>query len=266
MPSRDHRFHAVAFLENFALRDLQSAFPGARASVESMRVDLAMESSSDESGALYLYPFGAVVFHNVPRARRERELERLRTAIPKLTADVLREDFTVREDPGGAIQMAEGALTIDHLSTERAGVVALTVAQSAAMESYEGLVEQLFARTRDVVGELERRGTVGLRKRPLHRFLAEAVANRTEVLTVLHLLDKPEAVWNDTGMDEIYEDLRDEFDLTDRYEALEVKLHSVQEAVTLVLETARDRRAELLEIAVVLMILIELLLALAKVL
>ena len=67
MPSRDHRFHAVAFLENFALRDLQATFPGARASVESMRVDLDDRADGEEPGALYLYPFGAVVFHNVPR-------------------------------------------------------------------------------------------------------------------------------------------------------------------------------------------------------
>lgn len=258
MSQREHRFHAVAFLENFSLRELQTSFPGARPSVESMRFE------PPEGGALFLYPFGAVVFHDMARDRRDAELDRLRRALPKLTSDVQREDFTVRETPGGATAMVDGMLLLDRLSAERAGVIALTVAQSAAMESYERLVEQLFSRTRVVIAELERRGTVSLRTRPLHRFLAEAVANRTEVLTVMHLLDKPDAVWNDPGMDEIYDDLRAAFDLTGRYEALEVKLHSVQEALMLVLETARDRRAELLEISIVVMILIELVLTLAR--
>jgi len=258
MSHADHRFHAVAFLENFALRELQPAYPMARPSVESLRIDLG-------DGSMYLYPFGAAAFFDVSRDRRDVEIARLRRALPKLTADVLREDFTVHEIPGAAIAMTDGALTLDHLTPERTGVTALIVAQSAAMESYERLVDQMFTRSRGFVAELERRGTVGLRTRPLHRFLAEAVANRTEVITVLHLLDKPEAVWNDTGMDEIYDDLRDEFDLGDRYEALEVKLRSVQEALTLVLETARDRRAALLEGSILVLILIELVLALLRI-
>ncbi len=55
----------------------------------------------------------------------------------------------------------------------------------------------------------------------------------------------------------IYEDLRDEFDLADRYEALAVKSHGVQEALELVLDTARDRRLVLLEVAIVALIVFE---------
>jgi required for meiotic nuclear division protein 1 len=129
--------------------------------------------------------------------------------------------------------------------------VALTVAQSAAMEYYERIVEQLFQRTGNLVSRLETRGTVPLRTRPLHRFIGEAIANRSEVLSVLHLLDKPDAVWDDPAMDRIYADLRGEFDLADRYSALESKLRSVQEALELVLDVARDRRLVLLESFVV---------------
>jgi uncharacterized Rmd1/YagE family protein len=113
------------------------------------------------------------------------------------------------------------------------------------------------------VERLQTRGNVPLRTRPLHRFIGEAIGTRTEVLSVLHLLDKPDATWDDPGMDRIYGDLREEFDLTDRYEALEQKLRSVQEALELVLGVARDRRLLILELAVVLLILFELLFALA---
>ena len=52
-------------------------------------------------------------------------------------------------------------------------------------------------------------------------------------------------------MDRIYDELRAEFDLVDRYQALELKLRSVQEALELVLDVARDRRLVLLEVAIV---------------
>ena len=61
-------------------------------------------------------------------------------------------------------------------------------------------------------------------------------------------------------MNQIYDELRAEFDLVDRYQALELKLRSVQEALELVLDVARDRRLVLLEGAVVVLIVLEILL------
>jgi len=63
-------------------------------------------------------------------------------------------------------------------------------------------------------------------------------------------------------MDRIYDELRGEFDLVDRFEALTNKLQSIQEALTLVLDVARDRRLVLLEIVVILLILLEVILSL----
>ena len=95
------------------------------------------------------------------------------------------------------------------------------------------------------------------RTRPLLRFIGQAISTRSEVLSVLHLLDKPDAAWDDPEMDRIYEDLRAEFDLVDRYRALEIKLRVVQEALELLAEVARDRRVLWLELIVVVLILLE---------
>jgi uncharacterized Rmd1/YagE family protein len=130
------------------------------------------------------------------------------------------------------------------------------------MEYYERIVDEMFIRTAEFVDRLETTGTVPFRTRPLHRFIGQAITTRTEVLSVLHLLDKPEATWDDAGIDRIYVDLRGEFDLADRYAALELKLRSIQEALELLVGVARDRQVLTLEITVVVLILLELLLSL----
>jgi uncharacterized Rmd1/YagE family protein len=66
-------------------------------------------------------------------------------------------------------------------------------------------------------------------------------------------------------MDRIYDELKAEFDLVDRYRSLEAKLSSVQDSLSLVLDVARDRRLVLLETTVVLLILFEIVLALLRV-
>ena len=256
-PARLHNFYAVAFVENFSLRELAPAFPGARVSLHELHLPL-----SDDAD-LFAYPFGAVVLHDLPEAERGAVLARLRAARPKLTPETVREEFVVREQPGARTRLVDGVLVVGRFTTERASVVSLVVAQSAAMEYYERIVERLFVRTNALVERLQARGDVSLRTRPLHRFIGEAIGIRTEVLSVLHLLDKPDATWDDPEMDRIYGDLKEEFDLTDRYEALEQKVRSVQETLELVLGVARDRRLIFLELAIGLLILLELVLALA---
>ncbi len=255
MSTQLHTFHAIAFAENFSKKEMAAYVSTVRAGIHELRSDLG------EDGEAFLYPFGVVVFRDTPPERRDRELVRLRRAVPTLTPEVVREDFTVEEAPGSPISVDAGVLRLNQLSPDRAGIVALTVAQSAAMEYYERIVEALFARLRGLVAELGRRGTVPLRVRPLHRFIAEAIETRSEVLSILHLLDKPDAVWDDSGMDRIYADLRAEFDLLDRYEALESKLRAVQEGLELVLDVARDRRLVLLEVAIVALIVFEIVLS-----
>jgi len=164
------------------------------------------------------------------------------------------EEFAVREIDGARPDIDTGVLVLDHLTFERAGVVALTIAQSAAMEYYEGAVEQMFEQTARRVDRLEDRGTVSFRTRSLHRFIGAAVATRSEVLSVLHLFDKPDEAWDDPGMDRIYDELRAEFDLVDRYQAMETKLRSVQESLELILDVARDSRLVSLEVTIVILI------------
>jgi uncharacterized Rmd1/YagE family protein len=253
-----HVFHAVAFVENLSLKDLAAAYPGARRTPHQLGFRCA------GGGDVYIYPFGAIVFRDVAVSEREAELARLARARPGLTSATVIEDLRVREDPGGKATVSGGALTIDRLTEERASVIALTVAQSAAMEYYERIVEEMFARTGRIVDRLEVRGSVPFRTRPLHRFIGTAISTRNEVLSILHLLDKPDEAWNDPGMDRIYDELRAEFDLVDRYQSLEQKLRSVQEALELVLDVARDRRLVLLEVAIVLLIVFELLLSIMR--
>jgi len=251
-----HKFVAVAFVENFSLRELATHFPTGRRNPHQLAYALP------KGGEVFLYPFGAVVFCDVPPHQREEELSRLRSVRPGLTmAQVYREEFSVREDAGAVPDVSGGVLTLDKLTLERSSVIALTVGQSAAMEYYERIVDEMFGRTDEVVDRLEKQGTVQLGTRSLHRFIGAAMGVRNEVVSILHLLDRPDAAWEDPGMDKIYGELRAEFDLVDRYQALEQKLRGVQDALELVLDVARDKRITLLELIIVALILMELVLS-----
>ena len=259
MSSPVHTFFATAFVENFPLKEMAAHYP------ESKRTPRELWFAPASGGTVFIYPFGALVFYDVGPEVRETELALLRRIRPDLTAtQVMDEQFTVREDPGVRPDVVNGVLTLDRLTFERASVVALTVAQSAAMDYYDRIVDQMFSETDKLVDRLEKLGTVPLRTRHLHKFIGAALGTRNEVLSILHLLDKPESIWDDPGADHIYGELRAEFDLVARYQALELTLRSVQDALELITDVARDRRLVLLEAAIVLLIVFEIVLSLIR--
>jgi required for meiotic nuclear division protein 1 len=251
MSDHEHRFTAIAFVENLALKELAGVFPNAKTSAHEIHAPLP------EGGDIFLFPFGAIVFHDATSERRAIEMARLHSARPALTPQIVREEYTVRESQGAGIGIDDGVMTLDYFTPARTGVIALTVAQSAAMEYYESEVESLFKRTAALEHDLETRGGVSMKTRRLHKFIGEAISTRSEIVSVLHLLDKPEATWDDTALDAIYDDLKDEFDLVERYHALEMKIESVQNSLEIVLDVARDRRMVTLEAAIVVLFLFE---------
>jgi len=254
-----HTFYAIAFVENFSLKELAARYPEAR------RTHHQMWYPATAGGTVFLFPSGTVVFQDVGQAGREAEVLRLRRALPKLSdAQILNEEFAVREAPGARPDLEAGVLVLDALTFERAGVVALTIQQSAAMEYYERIVDQMFGETDRLVDKLEKEGTMPVFTRKLHQFIGAAIGTRSEVLSVLHLFDKPDAAWDDPGAEKVYEELRAEFDLVDRHQSLELKLRSVQDALELVTDIARDKRLVTLEVSIVVLILFEIVLNLLR--
>jgi hypothetical protein len=90
--AKTHSFLATAFVENLSLRDAAAAFPGAKLTPHDLRIQ------PPGGGEAFVYPFGAIVFRDVPSEAREQILAVLRKACPRLTGEVVREDFSVLED------------------------------------------------------------------------------------------------------------------------------------------------------------------------
>src|SRR5262245_41808934 len=132
-----HNFHAVAFVENLALKEIAPSFP------EAKRTHHELWFATPGGGTVFIYPFGAIALHNVAAAERDRQMARLRAARPGLTnaldAD---ESLTVREEAVARVEVRDGVLFVDKLTFEGTSVVAMTIAQSATMDYYERVVDQ----------------------------------------------------------------------------------------------------------------------------
>lgn len=255
--SKVHRFVATAFKPDFPMHRMPDAWSSTYIPTDSK--DTKAKRSVD-GGTIYAFNYGVLVFVDVNPAERVAEIDELARALSlDLSEQVTTEGFIVEEAPHEKPRAEFKRLILDYLTPERMAVIALILSQSAAMEYYEGVVAQTKTKVLDLISILQEKGVVPLSPRRLNRFIGAATAMNNEVVGILHVLDKPDIIWEDATMDRLYDDLRAVFDLNDRFQALHFKLQLIRESLLLLLETKRDSRLYGADLMIIFLIVIEVL-------
>jgi uncharacterized Rmd1/YagE family protein len=212
------------------------------------------------------YDFGAVVFLDATEEERKATLERIRawSRSDETRAKVgpelhppMREEIVIEIDEQKPSEALFDRVVLPRLDAESVELVALVVAQSAAMECYEDDVDTLLAKVQIVARELQEHGKTRGSVRDLVRFVGSGMTTRNQVVYALSLLDAPDLVWNDERLDRVYRGLRQTFEIEARYRALREKLMMTQDNLEILVDLGQHRRSLWLESAVAIMIALE---------
>ncbi len=253
-----HTFVAYAFRGSLKMSDIVRDLHAVPTKTDPH--DAIYRSINKDSG-VFAYAFGALAFWNIPAEERHKEIDALSKKWNiALSGQAEMDDYVVQECPEDKPRVEFNRLVIDQMTPERAEVIALTVAQSVTMEHYEDIMATMWQRINVHVESLKLRGNVTLFPAKFHKFIAETISMRNSIVGVLHLLDRPDLIWEDPVMDSLYSDLRATFDLPERFQAISYKLETTQDTLELLLDTTRDKRLFLVEMAIVLLILLEVIL------
>jgi len=212
------------------------------------------------------HDFGALVFVGVPADERARVTKALLSHVVHEPRAPLEETFAVEIDPAAAPAVKFDRVVVPELDARVVELVSLVVAQSVAMEYYEGdldaLVAALEQRSRLLATEGRLRGSV----RELNRFIGQGMTMRSQVIHTLSLLESPGATWENEGLDRLYRGLRTGFEIEERYRALDHEIRIVQDNLALLVDMVRQRRYTLLEVTVAVFVVFETLLFLGQLL
>lgn len=257
---------AYAFANTFRLRELQPHFAGAR--LDHGKDELT--AAWPDGGVAIAFDFGAVVFFAVADAVRERVVRELR-ARTRESQPPHTEDYLVEVQPVPRFAEPRFAeikfdrVVVTELSPSVRHIIALLLAQSAAMDYYEADVSEILARTERITRELGQRGQLsglwgGLgsgRVGDVERFIGHCIQTKNEVVETLALFDKPAEAWEDEALDRLFTRLRRMLELDDRFRALEYRLRTIQDSLVLLVDLARGRSSYRLELLIVLLIVFE---------
>lgn len=223
--------------------------------VRATKTQVVAECSA--SSWIVAYDFGAVAFVGVDDATRETVMAAILKRIgpephPPIAEQAIIE-VSDEEKPG----MRFDRVVVKEVDRHVAEVVALVVAQSAAMEYYEEDVDLVLVRLKDVAENLAQTGKLTAGTRELLKFVGSGMSMHNQVVFTLSLLDTPQLAWDNETLDRIYGGLRTQFEIPDRFRALDLKLRMIQDNFELFVELTQERRNYRLELAVAVLVFVE---------
>jgi uncharacterized Rmd1/YagE family protein len=209
------------------------------------------------------HDFGAIVFFDVAAAERERVMKSI-CSLEQETRAPLEETFQVQVSAGEAPTVKFDRVVVAELDARRVEIVALVIAQSVAMEYYEGDVDSMVAELQRQSRRMAKDGALRGSASQLVRVIGQGMTMRSQVMHTLSLLDSPGATWESEPLDRLYRGLRAAFEIDERYRALDHELRLVQDNLALMVDMIRQRRYTFLEVTVAVFVVAETLLFVAE--
>ncbi|QQO13407.1 RMD1 family protein [Bradyrhizobium diazoefficiens] len=152
--------------------------------------------------------------------------------------------------PGGPICLAK-------FSDDRLLLIADALAKSTSLARDERRVAAVFDVIEPFARKLAEQGRTPPQRKGMLQLIGNALLVQQRVAGRVAVADKPDVLWEKPELDRLYARLEDEYELKERLDTLERKLTAVSEtanALTDIIDTQRSLR---LEIAVVVLIVIE---------
>ncbi len=210
---------------------------------------------------IYVFKFGAVVFVNIQEEYHSILLSHLGLLDDSTKLTFENEDFSedefVVEISADVLKVGFNSVTIPQWNPEMLLIIARSLGQSSALELVEKNVEQALNESQQLTQQLRAATWQRVNRARLLRSIGDTLQLRHQITSQLSLFDEPESVWVDENIHKLFVALFEAFDIKSRVEKIEKMLSLCADTSEIQLEILNTRRAELLEIVIIVLILFE---------
>ncbi len=206
---------------------------------------------------IFIEKFGALVFWNCTDeviSTLIQEIKGLETMGDRIEAvrDGLKVHVGQDQERVDFSDVWVGELTLDKLK-----IISLALAQSVALDYFEGAVKGVMARFSPVMRDLSHHGKLFLTRLETLKIIGFAMEVRAAVLDNLTLFDAPPETWVSESLAHLDSLLFDHFDIEERHGAIQQKLNYLSDAGARVMDVLTTRKSHQLEWIVIALIAVE---------
>ena len=238
------------------------------------RIDLSRFRSTDrlapnpllvalgDDSVATLSRYGVVVFFNTTQEREQAFLSDVMLLVNQPISTPQTESLALRVGPEDEEGLETGVFVLRELTIERLQLVGWVLSRSVVLAEYEARISKDFDRVEPFAVELQTRGRGGRKMSELLKHIGSALLTELKLVGRVEVREKPDLLWEHPELDPLFLRLQAEFELNDRFTALDRKLELISRTVSTVLTLLQNRRSLRVEWYIVVLILLEFLLSL----
>ncbi|XP_059628245.1 protein RETARDED ROOT GROWTH-LIKE-like [Cornus florida] len=217
---------------------------------------LGASLSGNDCCYMVVFQYGSIVLFNVPDHEVDGYLKIVEKYASALLPEMRKDEYEVREKPTLDTWMQGGLdyITLQYLNIDGIRTIGSVLGQSIALDYYVRQVDGMVAEFTDINRGMEKTGTFTMERKKLFQLVGKANSNLADVILKLGLFERSDIAWKDAKYAQIWEYLRDEFELTQRFQSLDFKLKFVEHNIRFLQEILQNRKSDFLEWLIIILI------------
>ncbi|GAL66829.1 RMD1 family protein [Jejuia pallidilutea] len=213
--------------------------------------------SSNES-FIYLFQYGMVSFFNMNHTEIERALEQIKPFCVNYFSEKLSESVEVIIKTN-TLRVQFDSVVLPKIDEEMIRLVMLNTSQSVALQSFSEITEELLIETNEHTLYLEEKGKLDISGHKLKRFIGKVLNIKNKITENLYIFDAPDITWEKEQLNKLNQDLKQSFDLKDRYRLIHDRIEIIKENLELFKDIMDHKESSRLEWIIIILIVIEVL-------
>jgi len=215
-----------------------------------------------KSGVAAIFRYGAVVLFNASGDEKTRLLEAIRAHASGAGDHGAEEGAVVDVDPEEEEGPSGQYIKIKNADRLRLQLIAEVMAKATMLSFQERQAGRDFDRSEPLARDLAEDGRFSAKPSELLKAVGSMLLAESRLNGRAGVLDRPDLLWDNPGLSGLYARLEGDYELHDRALTLDRKLTTLSHTSETLVETMRYHSSHRLELAILLLIFVELCLAL----
>ncbi|CAH9096672.1 unnamed protein product [Cuscuta epithymum] len=208
---------------------------------------------------MVVFQYGSAVLFNVDDEEAECYLQRVRRYASGLLLEMKKDDYAVKEKPS-LVEDMEGRpdyIVLKNVDTDSIRVISSVLGQSIALDYFVSQIDGMVEEFANINREMERTGNFTMDRKKLFQLVGKANSNLADVILKVGLFERSEIAWRDAKYALILEYLSEEYEVTQRFCNLNIKLKFVEHNIHFLQEVLQNRKSDLLEWCIIVLLSLE---------
>jgi uncharacterized Rmd1/YagE family protein len=212
--------------------------------------------TSSKNKFVYIFHYGMVSFFNMTNDEIDEVFEQIKPFCDEYLSEKSSEAINVLVEEN-TLKVQFEDVVLPELNSEMIRLVMLNASQSVALNRYAEITESLLVETNVHTTYLENKGKLDISGNKLKRFIGKVLNIKNKISENLYIFDSPDSTWEDEQLNRLNSELKNTFDLKDRYQLIHDRIDIIKENLDLFKDIMDHKESSRLEWIIIILIVIE---------